>query len=273
MRRRWVEAALLSSLILAVATGAVPAQQRQQLPAQPPAIETDPGLDAADQLAPSQMRQPMPAAVAEPTGGGRRRTAPRGGNAAAEPDGSVKPSRMPVPHEIVCSGVFGPDSSHVKLAMAFQPKNVEFTQVDGSSGTRVMASVLFGKDAARRLEVWWSKSATRSDTHLIVINGRSDWSAPGAIRLGLTLPDLERLNGRPFMLSGFDTSNVATLSNWNGGELATLPGGCKVGISLRPAVTATASALRALPADREFTSADAALRAVNPTVSEILVAY
>jgi hypothetical protein len=273
MYRRWVEALLFSGLALAVTCGTLPAQQRQPLAQQSPALETDPGLDAADQLAPSQIRQPMPAAVAEPTGGGRKRTVPRDTDAIAEPGRSAKPSRSAVPHEVVCSGVFGPDSSHVKLAMAFQAKNVEFTQVDGGSGTRVMASVLFGKDAARRLEVWWSKPANRSDTHLIVINGQSDWSAPGAVRLGLTLSDLERLNGRPFRLSGFDANNVATLSNWNSGALATLPGGCKVGISLRPALTASASAVRALPADREFTSTDSALRTVNPTVSEILVAY
>jgi len=273
MYRKWVGAALLSGLALAVTSGALPAQQRQPSPAQPPALETDPNLDAADQLSPSQIRQPMPAAVAEPTGGGRKRTAPHDTDAIAEPIRSGKASRSGAPREVICSGVFGPDSSHVKLAMAFQTKNVEFTQVDGGSGTKVMASVLFGKDAARRLEVWWSKPASRSDTHLIVINGQSNWSAPGAVRLGLTLPDLERLNGRPFTVAGFDASNVATLSNWNGGELATLPGGCKVGISLRPAQTASASALRALPADRAFPSTDAALRAVNPTVSEILVAY
>src|SRR6202167_673449 len=49
---------------------------------QPPVLEPDRDLDAADQLAPSQIRQPMPAAVAEPTGPGRTR-ATRG--AALEP--------------------------------------------------------------------------------------------------------------------------------------------------------------------------------------------
>jgi hypothetical protein len=273
MYRQWVGAALLSGLALALTSGTLPAQQRQSSPGQAPALETDPNLDADDQLAPSQIRQPMPAAVAEPTGGGRKHTSARGAEAAAEPDRPTKPSRSANAREVVCSGVFGPDSSHVKLATAFQAKNVEFTQVDGGSGKKVMASVLFGKDAARRLEVWWSKPASRSDTHLIVINGQSGWTSPGAVRLGLSLPDLERLNGKPFTLSGFDANNVATLSNWNGGELATLPGGCKLGISLRPAATASASAVRALPADRAFTSADAGLRAVNPAVSEILVAY
>lgn len=237
---------------------------------QAPALEADPNLDAADQLSPSQIRQPMPAAVAEPIGGGRVHPI-RG--AALEPGAEARTSAVAKSDNVACRGVFARDSSHNKLAMAFRSRNVVFTQVDGaSSGAKVMATVLFAKDPRRRLEVWWTNQASRSDTHLIVINGASDWSAPGQLRLGLTLPELEQINGKPFKLTGFDKNNVATLTNWNGGQVSVVPGGCKVGISLR-ARTASASALSALPATREFASSDAALRAVDPTVSEILVAY
>jgi len=251
----------------AAAEAAQPTHARAQPPG--PALETDPDLDAADQLAPSQIRQPMPAAVAEPTGGGRVRPT-RG--AALEPGAEARTSAAANSDNVACRGVFARDSSHGKLAMAFRSRNVAFTQVDGGSGAKTMATVLFAKDPRRRLEVWWTNQASRSDTHLIVINGESDWSAPGQLRLGLTLPQLEQINGKPFKLSGFDKNNVATLTNWNGGGLAVIPGGCKVGISLR-ARTVSASALSALPANREFVSSDSALRAVDPTVSEILVAY
>jgi hypothetical protein len=63
------------------------------------------------------------------------------------------------------------------------------------------------------------------------------------------------------------------LSDWDGGTLSALAGGCKVGISLRADPKATAVTLGGLPGDRAFTSSDASLRAANPTVSEILVAY
>jgi len=235
---------------------------------QAPALETDPDLDAADQLAPSQMRQPMPAAVPEPVGRGRGRPT-RG--AALEPNAEARSSAVKSDN-VACRGVFARDSSHAKLAVAFQSHNVTFTQVDGTSGAKIMATVLFAKDPKRRLEVWWTNQANRSDTHLIVINGGSDWSAPGQLRLGLTLAQLEQINGKPFKLSGFDKNNIATLTNWNGGDLSVVPGGCKVGISLRPR-TASASALSALPANGEFVSSDAALRTLDPTVSEILVAY
>jgi hypothetical protein len=236
---------------------------------QAPALETDPNLDAADQLSPSQIRQPMPAPVAEPTGGGRAR-ATRG--AALEPGPEARSSVPAKSDSVACNGVFARDSSHSKLVAAFQPRNVAFTQVDGPSGAAIMATVLFAKNPKRRLEVWWTNQAGRSDTHLIVINGASNWSAPGQLRLGLTLSQLEQINGKPFKLSGFDKNNVAALTNWNGGELSLIAGGCKVGISVRSRA-ASASALSALPADREFASSDTAMRAVNPEVSEILIAY
>jgi hypothetical protein len=297
MYRGLFEVALFAGLAVATA-GTLSAQQPQQpsaqpsimnndqstqpaaLPAKPnrkqtaaPAFEHDPDLDAADQLAPSQVIQPMPGAVDEPSHGSRSRAANRGTDAIAEPRVAGRISRAATPYVVTCDGVFGRDSSQTKLAMAFQSRNVTFTQVDAASSGKTMASVVFAKDPKRRLEVWWSKPSNRSDTHLIVINGTSEWTGPGELRLGLTLAELERVNGKPFKLSGFDKSNVATLSNWNGGTLASLAGGCKVGISLRAASTAAASAISVLPADREFSSGDAALRAVNPTVSEILVAY
>jgi hypothetical protein len=305
MHRRWIEAALLVGLATTI-SGPLSAQQRQQQSAQPsimseeqdtapaaptppakparlrggkpaPAFEHDPDLDAQDQFSPSQIQQPMPDAVAMPSGGrgsgGHTRAAARGTDAVMEPGAVAKASRSAKPNIVACSGVFARDSSHAKLASAFQPRNVAFTQVDASSGGKVMASVLYAKDPKRRLEVWWSKLASRSDTHLIVINGQSDWIAPGELHLGLTLAELEKLNGKPFKLSGFDKDHVATLSDWNGGQLAALAGGCKVGISLRADPKTAASALSDLPADRGFTSSDTALRAANPTVSEILVAY
>jgi hypothetical protein len=246
-----------------------PAEKPTRRQLQAPALETDPDLDAADQLAPSQIRQPMPGAVAEPTGGGRRR-ATRG--AALESGAEPRIPAMAKTDSVACNGVFARDSSHSKLAMAFQSRNVAFTQVDGPSGGKIMATVLFAKDPKRRLEVWWTNQASRNDTHLIVINGASTWGAPGQLRLGLTLSQLEQINGKAFKLTGFDKNNVATLTSWNGGDLSLVPGGCKVGISLR-ARTTSASALGALSANREFTSGDSAMRTTNPEVSEILIAY
>src|SRR6516225_4047734 len=95
---------------------------------------------------------------------------------------------------VACSGTFAKDSSHLELVTAFKSKNITFTDVEAADGTKVPASILFPNDPKRRLEVWWSNRTTRSDIHLIVIGGQSTWTAPGGMRLGQTLEQVEKIN-------------------------------------------------------------------------------
>ncbi|MGD0023581.1 MAG: hypothetical protein ABSC37_02990 [Xanthobacteraceae bacterium] len=292
MRERSIGAGLVAGLALLVAGFALLAaepllaQQRQT----PAALQPDdPGLNAEDQLAPSQIKQAMPAAVPEPSGapGGSTEPPPAHapghapGNAArhaaadtaAEPAAAMaKPARPASVRTVVaCSGPFAKDSGMLALALAFDSRNVIFTEID-VSGSKVGTSILFPKDPKRRLEVWWS-NPNRTGTYLILINGQSTWTGPGGLRLGLTLEQLEKLNNKPFKLKGFDKDNIATVSDWDGGALATLPGGCKSGVSLSAGPKAAADAVSALPADHDYGSADPAMRAVKPTVSEVLIGY
>ncbi len=88
----------------------------------------------------------------------------------------ANPSRLVV----ACSGAFAKDSSHLKLTMTYDLNNIDFGEVDASSG-KTMASIVFPKDPKRRLEVWWSDPNKRKDTYLIVINGSSTWAGPKRI--------------------------------------------------------------------------------------------
>ncbi len=308
MRGPWIGAAVVVSLAV-LAVGPVAAQNQ---PAQPSIADPDqpdqtttapkparhshhnttrdlqPDLDTDDQLAPSQMKQPLPAAVAEPPGGAAAKPAHPVQHAAAAdapPAPAAAPPKKPAvatasssaaamnAHVVACAGAFSKESSHLRLAMTFDSKNIAFADVDASNGTKVPASVVFPNDPKRRLEVWWSNPAERRDTYLIVINGKSTWTAPGGMKLGLTLAQLEKLNHKPFKLKGFDKDGVATVSDWDGGALTTIPGGCKSGLSLRADPKVPADALTELSADKEFSSSDDAIRAAKPTVSEILIGY
>jgi hypothetical protein len=245
-----------------------------------PAPQTDPDLDAEDQLAPSQMKQQMPSAVGAPTGGARRQAS----HSQATPDTAEAtpprpaavakpPVRGPAFKAVACGGgAFAKDSSSLKIASIFDSRNITFTEVD-VSGTKVGATIVYPKDPKKRLEIWWNNPGNRSDIYLILINGQSTWSAPGGMRLGLTLAELEKLNHKPFKIKGFDKDGIATISDWDGGALATLQGGCKSGVNLRADPKVPADTLTSLAADHEYSSDDAAIRAAKPSVSEILIGY
>jgi len=110
-------------------------------------------------------------------------------------------------------------------------------------------------------------------TYLIDIAGQSIWTAPKGLRLGLGLEQLQKLNRKPFKLNGFDKDGLANVADWDGGQLAALPGDCKAGVSLRVTGEKAADVGRELPAKDQYSSENPALRALRPTVSEILIGY
>ena len=196
------------------------------------------------------------------------------GNAHGQPSGPASSAGIGKPSALViaCSGAFARDSHHLKLTMTYDPKNVDFGEVDAGPG-KSMASIIYPHDPKRRLEVWWADMDKRKDLYLIAINGSSTWTAPGGLRLGLGLAELEKLNRKPFKLRGFDRDRAAAVSDWDHGALAALSGGCKAGVILSAEAKAPPEVLAALPADSEFSSADDAVRAVRPSVTEILIGY
>jgi hypothetical protein len=265
MRGGWFGGCLKMALAAGFGASLVMAANNVSAAPQRQINQLNPDLDTDDQLAPSQMKQQVPAAVSHPASA-----------AHASAPATVRhggPAPAAAGHTVACSGTFAKDSSHLKLAMTYDSKNITFADVESTGGTKVPASVLFPKDPKRRLEIWWANPAARSDTYLIVINGKSDWSGPGGLRLGLNLAQLEKLNHKAFKLKGFDKDGNATVSDWDGGALASLPGGCKSGVSLRADPKVPADTVAALAADKEYSSADPEMRAVKPAVSEILIGY
>ncbi len=252
------------------------AQQQAVMPAYTP----DPHLNPEDQLAPSQIVQPMPAAVPEPgklaipkselrTPARRRELHSRHAEAAHAPAAAAaKPARRePMRTVIACSGPFAKDSGMLALAVEYGSTNMIFKE-ELVQGAKVGATVLFPKDPRRRLEVWW-QNPNRTGTYLIDIAGKSIWTAPGGVRLGLSLAELQKLNRKPFKLKGFDENSIAGVIDWDGGALAALPGGCKAGVSLH---TKSPKA-KDLPEADQYSSEDNAMRALDPRVSEILIGY
>ena len=249
----------------------------RRLPVDAPAAPPDPVQDRWPEPAkPPQAGDAAPAAQARQA---RRRPAATAAPSGEEP--LQAPAPAPVAHKpaptpanvVACGGVFAKDSTHLKIAVKYDSRNVTFGQVDGPEGSKIPGSILFPNDPKRRLEVLWANEAARSEPSVIAINGKSQWSAPKGMKLGLPIAALEKANGKPFKLSGFDKDGFTSVAGWDGGALSTLPGGCKMGIRLRADAKATEHARNAVTGDKELASNDADVKAVKPTVIEILIGY
>jgi len=265
-------------VLAATLVAAFPGVVAAQFPPPPP----PPGSPPASPPTTVQNRWPEP--TKPPQAGSSQKPAqpaPKRQPAQAKPAPagatSQAPAQKPRPpsaaNVIACGGVFGKDSGHLKLALKYDSRNVAFGQVDGSDGSKINASILFPNDPKRRLEVVWTNEAARSDTSVIAINGKSQWIAPKGLKLGLSIAALEKLNNRPFKLTGFGKDGAASVLGWEGGALASLPGGCKVGVRMFADAKAPETVRNAVSGDKEFLSNDAGVRAVKPMIGEILIGY
>ena len=270
-----VRAGLRVVMLAGLPSVALPSIAAAQFPPPPPppaaASVQDRWPDAPKSQNASPSRQ-----QAQPAASKRK---PAAADADIAPDGDAPAPPKPAPKPaaagtvLTCGGVFGKDSTHLKIAVKYDSRNVVFGDVDGPDGAKIKASILFPNDPKRRLEVVWNNDTSRSDMSVIAINGKSQWVAPKGLKLGLSLSALEKANGKPFKVFGFGADGTASVAGWDGGALSALPGGCKVGIRLVADSKASPDARSAVSGDKEFQSNDASVLALKPSIAEILIGY
>ncbi len=144
-------------------------------------------------------------------------------------------------------------------------------------GTSEPGTLVFPNDPKRRIEIIWHDTKTHRRPSVIRIGEGSTWRVPGPggkpIGIGMPMAEIETLNGRPFRLSGFDWDYGGTAVDWRGGALARLPAGCLFGARFERDPDASEKAGNDAAGDRSFSSSSSAMRAVKPTLSEVILSW
>ena len=174
--------------------------------------------------------------------------------------------RTPVMN-ILCDGPFAKNGSHDQLVKAFGARNVT-VQTTANGGA---SSVVFGNDPKRRLEVTWRDPVGRQRPATIVIEAQSTWRARG-FRIGDQLAGVEKVNGKPFRLLGFEGENSGAARDWQGGKLDKLSGGCALGMRFALAPNTPPDA-RAKIATGDLQSDSPDVKAAKPVIIELVVGY
>ena len=130
--------------------------------------------------------------------------------------------------EFACEGPFGPDTSQARLAETFGAQNVTFAQIAGDEGTYPEATVIFPTVPAKRLSIVWQGEGTDTPNFLY-IGEDSAWTVQG-LRVGMSIAEVEQLNGGPFMLGGFNDMERGGVADWQGGKLTLSSGPCRIDV-------------------------------------------
>jgi hypothetical protein len=82
-----------------------------------------------------------------------------------------------------------------------------------------------------RIEVAFADETMRRVARVTLRDTKSShWNVAG-IAIGSRLIDVQKINGKPFLVNGFNSDAGGFVTNWKGGALGRpLPGGCRVAV-------------------------------------------
>jgi len=184
------------------------------------------------------------------------------------------------PWLIVPSGQGSVITSHTTrkdLVQAYGTANVVDQDVDVGEGETQPGTVIFPKDPERLIEILWKDPDKKTLPASAQLSGaKSRWKTAHSISLGTSLKDLERLNGRPFKLTGFGWDYSGTVTSWENGSLAAAFAGGHGRVIIRldsPTSESADKDVDQVLGDRDFPSNHPVMQKLNPTAYQIIVMF
>lgn len=173
--------------------------------------------------------------------------------------------------QLTCDGPFAADSSEAKLVEAFGKENVVTGEVPGPEGSTVLATTVFPNDETRKIEVgWWDEEGL---TQLAYFTIPSADISPQGVKTGMTVKEVEALNGAPFEMQGF-WWDYGGYANFSGGKLGAPEEGCIVSVRFAPAGESPADLnVEAVSGEVMVPSSEPLLEKLDVRVESLSVSY
>lgn len=180
-------------------------------------------------------------------------------------------SAPPQEGPITCASPIAADDTEKSLKQRYG-KDAVVQTLPGAEGETYKGVVLFPKARDRRIEVAFTddKAGRASGLTLRDAGKTSLWNVAD-VMIGSSLADVQKANGKPFLVSGFGWDYGGFVTDWRGGALGhPMQGGCRVTIRF----SGKTGAPRSLSGDGVKAASDnAALVKYAPVVTEIGVNF
>lgn len=169
-------------------------------------------------------------------------------------------------------------TSKADLIRIYGSKNVRDAKIGLGEGEAVPGTVIFPNIPSKKLEIVWKDKKSKKSPEFIQLYGdKSLWKTKEGISLGTSLKELEKINGKPFVLAGFEWDYSGAFFSWNDGKLAKPFGneGEKATLRLSPKDfdKVLRKDLDAVVGDGQFSSANKAMQRINPRVYFMIVTF
>lgn len=173
--------------------------------------------------------------------------------------------------ELECEGVFAADSSAQRIEETYGKENVVTGESPGPEGSTIIATTVFPDDQDKTMVFgWWDEENHRDLSYVSIPDGDS----VAGLHAGMTVKEVEALNGEPFTMTGFwwDYGGYASFQS---GNLASIPGGCILSANFLPDENALPgdADVEAVSGDREVPSSEPLLEKLNVRVDAVTIGY
>lgn len=132
-------------------------------------------------------------------------TPARSADAAAANHRAASANKMIADSLLILPGAFSEQTTLTDFQSLFGKLNVRVIESAGIDTATERSLLLFPDDPARRAQVHFHDSAAlKSVAEISVSDPGSRWRGKQGVRIGMSLAELRKINGKQFFLSGFD---------------------------------------------------------------------
>lgn len=173
---------------------------------------------------------------------------------------------------------FPPDLSEAYLIERFGRQNVIDEPVFAFDDGPSPGTVVFGDNPNRRVEIAWRDADAKAGPIWVRLREEAtEWQTLDGISVGMTLKEVEALNGWPFRLGGFMVEQgQGRVRTWGSGRLAeSSEADCPVTVQFQPRrhEAADFSLAHELNRGSDFSSCHFAMQGTNPLVVSLWIFY
>ncbi|KRD78714.1 hypothetical protein [Lysobacter sp. Root983] len=122
--------------------------------------------------------------------------------------------------DFVLPGDFAPDTGPDELRKRYGAANVRLGKVPGAEGEEFSGVILFPDDPTRRAYLYFQNEQSLQGLSLVRVFGpQSKWTLDNGLRVGMPLPEMVALNGKPISFYGLEWDYGGTIVDYHGGKL------------------------------------------------------
>jgi len=174
-------------------------------------------------------------------------------------------------------------TSESDLIRIYGSSNVVKSDVYVGEGESVPGTTLFAGDAERTLQIIWKSTPVMSNPESIYVQGKR-WRTTNGLGLDSSLKEIEKLNGGPIEIFGFEWDYGGTIANCLDGKLNYLGTNGPTGLQGRTLImrlapeshvwdTIQREEMDQVMGDRIYRSDDPVMQKLNPRAYQVIVTF